>query len=437
MTRRWLAPRADGSRRERRSILTALLTAGAGAAAIGAAYNFVVLPLMGSFTGAFEDFSAYAQAAHAVAAGTSPYAYFNGGTLVMSGFDYPPFAAVLLRPLATLSQRWQELTWLWLSLAALVGGAVITARALLPSTWPRVRIGILVALTFPPATYNLWHGQMNTVIFLMLALALSDYLSGHRTRCGIILGVAAGIKLAPVVLLLVLIRRGWWRAALAGVAAGAGTLAIGVGALGWSVTRQYLTSVIPVLNRDNGWIYNQTWNGVVNRLTAHSVLTVDSPSALLHGVATLLSVATVVLVLIAVSRRERTRAERGAEFACGVVAMLLVGAIAWYPVYVHLLIAIAAAAGLAHERGKLGRAMAGWSASALVGVGVVGGAVIAALSVQGVGAISASPFWWVFLQACSLPAVLACGLLVVMVRALRDRPVPVVAGAIRVAVPAR
>jgi alpha-1,2-mannosyltransferase len=437
MTRRWLAPRADGSTRERPAILTVLLTAGAIAAAIGAGYNFVLLPLTGSFSGPFEDFSAYAQAAQAVARGTTPYAFFDGSTVVMSGFIYPPFAAVILRPLAALPARWQELTWLWISLGALVTGAVITARALLPSTWPRARIAVFVALTFPPATYNLWHGQMNTVIFLLLALALSDYLSGRRTRCGIILGVAAGIKLAPIVLLLVLIRRGWWRAALAGVAAGASTVAVGVGALGWSVTHQYLAQVIPVLNRDNGWIYNQTWNGVVNRLAAHSVLTVDSPSALLHTVATLLSLGTVGLLLIAVSRRERTQAERGAEFACGVVAMLLIGAIAWYPVYVHLLIAIAAAAALAHERGKLGRGLAGWSSSALIGVGVVGGAAIAALGVQGVGAISSSPLWWVFLQACSLPAVLAAGLLVSLVRALRDRPAPVMAGAIRVAAPAR
>jgi alpha-1,2-mannosyltransferase len=435
MTRRWLAPRADGSTRDWRSIVTVLLTAGSIAAVVGAVYNFVILPLIGSFAGPFEDFSVYANAASAVAAGTSPYALFDGGTIVMSvGFDYPPFAAVVLRPLAALSQRWQELTWLWIALVALVGGALITARALLPSTWPRARIAVFVALTFPPATYNLWHGQINTVIFLLLAMAMSDYLSGHRTRCGIILGVAAGIKLAPVVLLLVLVRRGWWRGALAGVAAGTGTVAIGVAALGWSVTRHYLTSVLPVLNRDNGWIYNQTWNGVINRLGQHSVLTVDNPAPWLHGVATALSLATVGLILVAVSRRERTRAEHGAEFACGVTAMLLAGAIAWYPVYVHLLIAIAAAAGLAYDRGRLGQALMGWSAGALIGVGLVGGAALAALSIQGISAISTGPFWWLFLQACSLPAVLATGLLVTLVRALRDRPA--VAGPVRVAAPA-
>src|ERR1017187_444177 len=420
MTRRWWPPRADRSTRDWRSILDLLLTAGAIAAVIGAAYNFVVLPLAGTFSGPFEDFGAYSIAAHAVATGTSPYASFGGATIVMTGFDYPPFAAVVLRPLAFLSARWQELTWLWIALGALVAGAVITARALLPASWPRARIGIFVALTFPPATYNLWHGQMNTVIFLFLALALSDYLSGHRTRCGVILGIAAGIKIAPVVLLLVLVRRGWWRAALAGLAAGAATVAIGIGALGWSVTHQYLTSVLPVLNRDNGWIYNQTWNGVVSRLFQHSVLTVDAPSAWLDGAATALSLLTVGALLLAVSGGERTRAERGAEFACGLTVMLLIGSIAWYPVYVHLLIAIAAAIGLAHERGRLGRGLVAWSAAALVGVGAVGGVAIAALSVAGIGSVSTSPAWWLFLQACSLPALLATALLVALVRALRS-----------------
>jgi hypothetical protein len=137
-----------------------------------------------------------------------------------------------------------------------------------------------------------------------------------------------------------------------------------------------------------------------------------------------LSVATIAIVMVAVSSRPRTRAERGVEFACGVTAMLLAGAIAWYPIYVHLLIAIAAAAGLAHERGRLGQALATWSGAALLGIGLVGGAAIAALTIQEIDAISSGPFWWLYLQACSLPAILAVGLLLTMVRALRDRPAP-------------
>lgn len=418
LTSRPSARRAGRTAHDWRSLLRLVITAGAVASSLGALLNFVIGPLAGAFTGRFEDFAAYAQAAHSVAAGASPYASFDPSTIVMSGFDYPPFAAVLLRPLAALPPHWEQIVWLWVALGALVGGAVITARALLPAAWPRARLGVLVGLTFPPATYNLWHGQMNTVIFLLLAMALSDYLSGHRTRCGMILGIAAGIKIAPVILLLVLIRRGWWRGAAAGIATGAATLATGLVALGWPVTRHYLTSVLPVLNRDNGWIYNQTWNGVVNRLAQHSVLTVDPPSPWPHLVATALSVATLGVLLVAVSRSPRSRAQRGAEFACGVVAMLLVGTVTWYPVYVHLLVALAATAGLAYERGVGGRVLAGWTAAVLIGVGAVAGTVIATLSIQSIAGIAAGPLWWVFLQACSLPALLAAALLLVMARAL-------------------
>lgn len=413
-------------------MLSLVLSAAAIAAGVGAVYNFVVLPLAGGFTGPFEDFAAYSQAGHAVAAGTTPYANFDGGTVVMSGFIYPPFAALVLRPLDLLSSRWQEITWLWLSLAALVGGAVIVARTLLPAVWPRARIGILAALIFAPATYNLWHGQINSMIFLLLAMALSDYVRGHRTRCGVVLGIAAGIKLAPVVLVIVLARRGWWRGVAAAVATGVATVLVAVAALGWPVTHQYLTSVLPFLNRDNGWIYNQTWNGVISRLAEHAVLTSGSPSLWLHLVATALSVGTVAVLLVVVRRGEGSRAERGAEFACGVLAMLLVGSIAWYPVYVHLLIAVAAALGLAHERGLHRRALQGWSAAALIGIGVIGAMVIAAITMASIVDISHGPLWWAFLQACSLPALLAAGLLATTARSLRDRGHAVIPGAVRV-----
>ena len=399
----------------------ALVTAGAVAALIGALYNFILLPLTGRFTGPFEDFAAYSGAAHFLASGLSPYAGFDGGTIVMSGFDYPPFTAAVLRWLAALDAHWEQVVWLLISLSALLGGAVITARSLLPATWPRSRLAVLVALAFPPATYNLWHGQINTIIFLLLAVALHDYLAGHRVRCGLILGIAAGVKLAPIVLLLLLVRRGWWRGAIAGAAAAAGTVAFGVLALGWPVTHQYLTSVLPVLSRDNGWIYNQSWNGVVSRLAEHSVLGPDAGAAWVRPLVVLLIVATVAVLAASVRRGERTRAERGAEFAVGIVAMLLVGTITWYPIQVHVLIAVAAAVALARERGVHARALWWWSGAVIVGTGWVAGAAIAAFNIDGIAAISRGGMWWLFLQACSLPAVLAVGLGLALAMALRGR----------------
>ncbi len=416
-------------------MLNLVITAGAAASILGALYNFVLLPLRGVFGGPFEDFNAYSQAAHNVAAGLSPYAGFDPSSIVMSGFDYPPFAAVLLRPLAALSAHSQRVLWMWLAVAALVAGAVIMARALLPATWPRSRIGVLAALTFPPATYNLWLGQMNTLIFLLVAIALSDYLAGRRTRCGMVLGFAAGIKLAPIVLLVVLARRGWWRGVAAGLGAAALTVALGIAALGWSVTHEFLARVLPSLSRDNGWIYNQTWNGVVNRLAVHSVLSPGQPLGWSRLVTIAVSLVTVAAVLLAVGRDRRTRAERGVEFACGVVAMLVIGTMNWYSVYVNLLIPIAAVFALAYERRRQGRVLAGWALAALVVVGGVSAAAIAAMTMQGIVSLSQGALWWLFLQACSLPTLLTAGLLIVMMRELRSGRRP--AASIRVAAPAR
>ena len=398
--------------------LNLLATVAAGVASLAALWQFVLAPLLGTFAGPFEDFTGYAQAAHAVATGVSPYAQFDSSTIVMAGFDYPPVVAVLLRPLDLLSARWQEVLWLWLSLATLVAAGVIAGRALLPVSWPQARLGVAAVLSFPAATYNLWHGQMNPVVLLLLALALSDYVGGRRTRCAVVIGVAASIKLAPVLLLVVLVRRGWWRPVGAAMATMAAAGTAGVVALGWAVTRQYITDVLPVLSRDNGWLYNQSWNGVVSRIAQRSVLTPAAPSPAIHAAVLVLGLATVAAVWWAVSRGPRTRAERGAEFACGTLAMLLVSSVTWYPVYAQALIAVAAAVALAHERRLLHAGLLGWSA-ATVALVVVAAAVIGALTMTTIVHLAGGPAWWLLLQACSLPTLAAAGLFTVTVRRLR------------------
>jgi len=93
---------------------------------------------------------------------------------------------------------------------------------------------VLAALAFAPATYNYWHGQINPVIFLLLAISYWAYVRDRELTAGVLLGLAAGIKIAPVIFLIVLIRRRWWRGTAAMVSTGVvtlipGTLAVGVG----------------------------------------------------------------------------------------------------------------------------------------------------------------------------------------------------------------
>ncbi len=400
-----------------------VLRAAALAAGLYGVFVFVVAPLTGHFSGEFEDFAAYLGAARAAVAHGDIYAAFTQQTqnVALSGFDYPPLVALLVSPLALVSANAAATAWLLVGVAATLAGAVIVARTLLPATWPRVELAVLATFLFAPATYNLWHGQMNPVIFLALALGLRAWVRGEQTWCGVFVGAAAAIKLAPLVLIVLMLRRRWWRGAVASVAVFAASAVAGVLAFGVHTSVRYVQSVLPVLSRDDGWLYNQSWSGVVNRAAAHSVLTFDSNLLLTHAVSLALSVACIGIAAWAVRRDDVDRTSRGAQYACGVIAMLLAGTITWYAHDVHLLIPIAAAAALlARERRGRGPLFVALLAC-LLATAVLAPFLISIAAMPAVVAVSHGALWWPVLQLASLPALTAAGLLLALALTLRRR----------------
>jgi hypothetical protein len=218
-----------GSRRGRLARAALIgLTAGAALLVI---VDFIVAPVTGHFSGLFEDFGPILAAGHAANAGADPYATFlaNWRTNMAAnlGFDYLPVVATLARPLAALPHQVAMTLWLWWILGCTVAASVITARTALPNGWPRTAIGFSVGILFAPALYNLWHGQMNEVVLLSLAVAFWAWVRGDEVTCGLALGLGGVAKLAPAALLLLLLARRWWRGAAAG--AGVGLLALVAG----------------------------------------------------------------------------------------------------------------------------------------------------------------------------------------------------------------
>jgi alpha-1,2-mannosyltransferase len=385
-----------------------------------AVWSFLLAPLLGHFSGRFEDFSAYIGAARDMAAGRSPYSAFDGNvSVVMTGFDYPPFASLLVRPLALLSDSGAVALWLWLSLACMVAGAVVVARTALPASWPRTEIALVAAVAFAPAAYNYWHGQMNPVIFLLLALAFHSWVRERELRCGALLGLAAAIKLSPIVLVVLLLRRGWWRGAGAMVGTIAASLGVAVLVIGPSAVHTFLGTVLPTLTRETGWIYNQSLGGVLSRLGNHSVLLIGARSTPLH--VAVLTVGAGVLAVAAwrVRPGRRDPVERGAEFGLGVVAMLLCASIAWYPHFTHLLIPLAAIAGLVAQRGwQVERGLLQAALACLAVFGLVVPLVLGVIDMHTLTSVAGTPRWWPFLQLFSLPALAAVVLFVALHRSL-------------------
>lgn len=389
-----------------------VLRAGALAAAIYGCLVFVVAPLTGHFSGEFEDFNAYLGAAQASVAHGDIYAAFTqqAQNVALSGFDYPPLVALLVTPLAWVPPHTAAVIWLLTGVAATLAGAIIVARTLLPESWPRTELAVLATFLFAPATYNLWHGQMNPIIFLLLALALREWVRGRQTWCGALIGIAAAIKLAPVVLLVLFVRRRWWR----GMAAGAGVVALsagaGIAAFGVHTMSEYIHSVLPVLSRDDGWLYNQSWSGAMDRLLNHSVLQFQAPVLAARVPALLLSAAGVVAAGWVVRPGLQDVERRGAEFGAAVLAMLLAGTITWYAHDIHLLIPLAAGARLVWAHPAQTRPLAAALAASALAVAVLAPVLIAMATMPALVAISRGALWWPLLQLASVP-VFACAAL--------------------------
>ena len=400
-----------------------LLRVVAGAALLGAVLTFVVPALEARFSGEFEDFGLQRSAGRAVATGSNPYADFvslSSRTLVRGlGFDYPPLVAWLMQPFAGMSHAAAVAVWLLLGLACLIGGSVVVCRTLLPKSWPATEIGLAAGLVFPPAVYNLWHGNLNVVVFLFTALALREWVRGNQVRCGLLLGAGAALKLAPIVLLVLFVRRRWWRGTASGVGLFAATLVGGGLLVGHGALRTFVGSVLPVLTRDDGWLQNQSFNAVLSRLADRNVLGVDGSTAAVHLTAILLAAAALLAVAWQVRPGSAPAAVRGGEFGAGVLAMLLSGTITWYEHYGLLLIPLAACAAVAISRPRREvRSLIIAAAVVALVFAVVARSVIDRFQVSDALAMRDSPWWWPWLQLFSLPAVSAAALLVLLLATL-------------------
>jgi uncharacterized membrane protein len=130
-------------------------------------------------------------------------------------FTYPPFAAVVFVPIAAVPAVIGQVGWQLVSLIALACASVITLNlaGYRPS---RTVIAAIVAgaITLEPMYHTLYLGQIN---FILLALILTDVWRASRGRtAGIGIGLAAAVKLTPLIFIpFFLVARRWKDAAIA------------------------------------------------------------------------------------------------------------------------------------------------------------------------------------------------------------------------------
>jgi alpha-1,2-mannosyltransferase len=193
------------------------------------------------------------------------------------GFTYPPFATLWFVPFTHLPSRVDQVLFSWLSLAALFALLAVCLRVTCPRLERRTVVWWALLLLTPvglldPTRETLILGQVN---ILLAAAVTADMTLIRPQRRGVLVGLAAAIKMTPILLVpyLVLTRQtGAWRRALGTfVAAGAIAAAASPGA-SWN----YWTRDAWGPNRAGWlpWIGNQGAVAVVERLFHHTLSTV-------------------------------------------------------------------------------------------------------------------------------------------------------------------
>jgi alpha-1,2-mannosyltransferase len=245
-------------------------------------------------------------------------------------FTYPPFAAVVFAVASVLS--WTLLRWAMTlaSLAALGLSLWLVFGALGYAERPRVRLGATfgvcaLALLTEPVQQTLALGQVNLLLMLLVIVDLltADVLRGQtRWWHGIGIGLAAGVKLTPLIFIpyLLLIRR--YRQAATAAVVFAATMALGYAILPKDSVTYWVHGLFLKANRIVflGTRGNQSLRGAATRLAG----------SVTSGTAPWIVVAILVLIvgLIAAAVLYRAGHPVPGMLACALTG-LLVSPLSW------------------------------------------------------------------------------------------------------------
>ncbi|GAB1646418.1 glycosyltransferase 87 family protein [Krasilnikovia sp. MM14-A1259] len=202
-------------------------------------------------------------------AGGMVYAWTRPGTRY--GFTYPPFAGLLMAPMAFLS---------FTVVVAAVTAATVLATAMVlrllaeriirksgQPIWFAFLVAVCLALLFEPVQETIGFGQINMLLLALVVLDLRYGVVRGSRWAGVGIGVATAIKLTPGVFVVYLLIAGRWRAAATAAATVAAATVAGA-AIAPDTSRVYWTMALWDTSRVGRASNpnNQSLRGLVARL---------------------------------------------------------------------------------------------------------------------------------------------------------------------------
>ena len=283
-------------------------------------------------------------------------------------FTYPPSAAIIFAPLSLIPFPVASLLITLATVISLLVVLVLAVRSLgVKATgadrWLLLGALLPLALLIEPIRQTLGFGQVN--VLLMVLVALDCLTTTKRWPRGVLIGVAAAVKLTPAAFILFFVIRKDWRSAAYTIAGF--VVATGIGfVFDTHDSVLYWTKLVFNSGRIGGIDYagNQSLLAVITR--AHV------PSSMITVVWGLLVVATLVVAAIGM-RRAFTANQVMLALGLNAVAELLCSPISWSHHWV-------------------------WAAPLFLGLGVLGWRTRAwpaiALTLSGLLLVYLGPQWW-------------------------------------------
>ncbi len=292
-----------------------------------------------------RDFPSYYLAARRLLRGQDTYSGLQEEARTLGIADYfidsavnpPTFTAVTfwlaLFPYAVSWGLWQLL-----SLATLALTFFLLVRE---ERWPqgaasRLRLAC-AALLFPPLAFHLLYAHTELLLLLALTAAWLCLRRGKEVPAGLLLGLAAALRIYPLFFLLYLLLRRSWKAFFAAVGSGlalAGLAALVAGPASFlrylAVLRAEVTSLYARWGNFSLW-------GLVHKLAAIWPM-LEARPALRDGLALALSAGILLLTLWLARRPGPGPADLDREYGLFLVAALLASPLSWiyYQVLLYL-----------------------------------------------------------------------------------------------------
>jgi len=235
-----------------------------------------------------------------------PLYHWGGYSSLALKFTYTPFAAVAFAVISFIPMKPLEVLSIIVNIASLLAALWFTFRALGYAD-RRVRLGamlIAAAVTFwlQPVVRTIYLGQINLLLMAAIIWDLTqpDFDNSKKRRWwkGAVTGIAAGIKLTPLIFVpYLLLRKRFWEAAMT-MAGFLATVLIGFAVLPHDSSKWWLHGMIfSDGNRTGftGWAGNQSLRGIITRLSG-SINAGTKPWVVAAVVAVILGLVAAVLL---------------------------------------------------------------------------------------------------------------------------------------------